>query len=88
MGEYVRDLGDDAPVVTLDLLSAKANEILANQLAEKQHRRWTLAFTIGGALFAAVRLGIIAIPRFRRSRSSRTAGDLVANPRRVRLGSR
>lgn len=72
MSEYIAAGADDAPVpITLEILGARTAEILQRQKDEEDRRKWTLLFTIGGALFAAVRLGIIAIPHLRKRHRSR-----------------
>lgn len=73
-------LGDDAAAG--DPVIVKLDEIIERQKAEESRRKWTLLFTIGGALFAFVRLGIIAIPHIRRRAAA--AGSLAPNPRRRR----
>jgi hypothetical protein len=67
MSEYILDLGEDpAPPATLELIAKHTAEIIRRQEEEESRRKWTLLFTIGGALFAGVRLGVIAIPHLRR----------------------
>lgn len=43
--------------------------ILEKQTAEDRNRRLTTIFAIGGALFAAMRLGVLAFPKIRKRRS-------------------
>jgi hypothetical protein len=81
MGDYVRDLGEDPPA-TLESISRQAAEIIRLQKEEESRRKWTLAFTIGGALFAAIRLGWIFVPRVR-ARAGQLGGTApISNPRR------
>jgi hypothetical protein len=53
---------------------------------EDRRRKWTLVIAGASALFAAVKLGFIAIPHIRRHRSSIGRLDIApaANPRRRR----
>lgn len=91
MSEYLRTLGADplppeaSVELTVDARLAQVNdqlvEVLRHQAEEESHRKWTLLFTIGGALFAAVRLGIIALPHVRRRHA---LGELAGNPGRRR----
>lgn len=72
-----------------DLLTAIDKRTLAMQKAQQDADRWRKWSTIIGAasaLFAAGKLGIIAIPHIRRMRSARAMGTLGAtpNPRRRR----
>lgn len=64
----------------LSRIDTRTSEIIERQKAEESRRKWTLAITLGGALFAFVRLGIIAIPHLRR----RVAATPAPNPRRRR----
>ncbi len=88
MSEYLRPIGEDEPVVASDPIArieAATAEILRSQKEEESRRRWTLLLTIGGALFAAVRLGIIVLPAIRKRRSA-APGALqpATNPARRR----
>ena len=49
-------------------LLANQAEILKRQKDEESRRRWTILLTAGGALFAALRLGIIALPLVKKRR--------------------
>lgn len=68
--------GEAAGDPVTDPLIVRLDEILERQKAEESRRKWTLLFTVGGALFAFVRLGIIALPHIRRH----AAGSLGAAP--------
>jgi len=72
----------DAPPVVIDPVMARLEDIIKRLKEEESRRRWTLLFTIGGALFAAVRLGIVTLPHLRRIRGHH--GELASNPRRRR----
>lgn len=81
-------LGADAPetdAAILQRLDTRTAEIVQRQKEEESRRKWTLLITLGGALFAFVRLGIIAIPHIRRRRAA-AMGELTpaTNPRRRR----
>lgn len=73
--------GADGDPVAADPVMARLDQIIKRLKEEESRRRWTLLFTIGGALFAAVRLGIVTLPHIRRLRSH---GELASNPRRRR----
>lgn len=87
MSEYIRSTGDDqippAPV-TLDSIARQAAEIIERQKAAETTRTWSMIIAGASALFAAVKLGIIAMPHLRRR--SAAAGQLVPvkNPRQRR----
>jgi hypothetical protein len=49
-------------------LHKKVDELLAKQRAEERYRKFATIAAIGGAIFAAMRLGLIAVPFFRRRR--------------------
>lgn len=62
-------LGADETAPETDVLTRideRTAQIVQWQKDEDTRRKWTMLFTVGGALFAAVRLGIIAIPHLRR----------------------
>jgi hypothetical protein len=93
MSEYIAAGADDVVVVpsaaptetvpmTLEIIGARTAEILQRQKDEDESRKWAFFVTLGGALFAAVRLGIIAIPKLR----SRVGG-FAQNPARRRVRS-
>lgn len=75
-------LGEDAAAAG-DPVLVRLNEIIERQKAEESRRKWTLLFTIGGALFAFVRLGIVALPTLRARRAA-TASASASNPARRR----
>lgn len=85
---YIRALGQEettgSPVAleVLDRLELQAKEILDGQKRAERRWRYQTAAAIAGAIFAAVRLGIIAVPHIRQRRIG-TLG-LVPNPRRRR----
>lgn len=92
---YRRSLGADAESVALqtqvDKIDANTVEIIDRLKAEKRARKIATWVTIAGAVFAAVRLGIVTIPKFFR-RGAREVGQLgeaalspaVKNPARRR----
>lgn len=94
---YLRAIGDDAasadaPALTLDALDqraarieALAAELIQRQKAEEERRRIATFATIAGAVFAAIKLGIVAIPTWRRRRAA-ALGQLspASNPARRR----
>jgi hypothetical protein len=53
----------------IDDLRAKVADMLARQKAESDARKFALIIGAAGALFAAARLGIVAIPLIRKKRS-------------------
>lgn len=60
-------LGADEPAAEPDALvlrrvDASVAKLLAAQKAEESRRKLTLIFTAAGVLFAAVKLGFIAVP--------------------------
>jgi hypothetical protein len=69
-----------ADEVTLEVIGARTQQILEWQRAEDRRRMWGLVFTIGGALFAAVKLGVIVVPRLRRRQRAHALGELAASP--------
>ena len=79
----VRALGDDKPVVPVVAadpivrIEAATAEILERQRRDADARKLTTLVAIASALFAAVRLGIIAVPAIRRRRA---AGATMAAP--------
>ncbi len=85
MGDYIRDLGDDPPPATLESISKQTAEIIERQKEAENARKWSVIIAAASALFAAVKLGIIAIPHLRRRRGHQV-GELapVSNPRRRR----
>jgi hypothetical protein len=56
------------------MLLDRVNEIILRQKQEESRRRWTLLIAGIGAVFAAVRLGVIVVPKVRARR--RTAAEL------------
>jgi uncharacterized membrane protein len=55
-------------------LVTTSDKIVAMNAAEESRRRWTLALGVVGAVFAAVKLGIVAFPLIKQRR--RALGDL------------
>ncbi len=58
---------DEVPVIETDTVVLRrvdgaVGKLLAAQLAEEKRRKLTLVFTAAGVLFAAVKLGFIAVP--------------------------
>ena len=81
------ELGQDSEpqAAILSRIDSRTLEIIERQKAEESRRKWTLAITLGGALFAFVRLGIIAVPALRRRRAAASQPEAIAsNPRRRR----
>jgi hypothetical protein len=74
---YHRSLGADiaAPPVTLEMLAQQHAEIIQRQKDDESRRKWTLLIGAAGALFAAVKLGIVAFPHIRAARQ-RKIGEL------------
>ena len=52
-------------------LLATTSEMAAWQKAEEKRRKWFTAATIAGAIFAAARLGVVAIPFIKERRTRR-----------------
>lgn len=52
------------------LLQATA-DILKRQKDEEERRKWTVVFGAVGAVFAAIKLGILVIPKIRKPRIGR-----------------
>jgi hypothetical protein len=65
---YLRELGAEettgSPVAleVLDRLEMQSNQILEGQRRAERRWKWQTVAAIAGAVFAAVRLGIIAVP--------------------------
>ncbi len=80
-------LGDEAAPETADVMLARIDSRTAEiqQFAkdESVRRKWALVAAIAGAMFAAVKLGIVAIPHIRKRRAH-AIGELAANPGRRR----
>ncbi len=80
-------LGDDASApapVTLESLQAQLDTIVQFQQDDARRRKWTLVIGIAGALFAAVKLGIIAAPHIRKRKLGELAPAIAKNPSRRR----
>ena len=105
---YLRHLGADettgSPVAleVLQRIDSRTQALVAGQAAAERRWRWQTIAAVAGALFAAVRLGVIAIPHVR-ARRARQLGEIGAptinprqrffaraqsTPRRARLTSR
>lgn len=70
----------------LEEMNARTKMILAKQEQAETWRKWQAIVAVFGSVFAAVRLGIIAMPHVR-ARVRRPLGALagpVSNPRRRR----
>lgn len=71
MPRYVDRLGADevqgSPVLmdALARIEKQGAEIAQRQRDDAKTRKWQFAVAVGGMLFAAVRLGLIAIPKYR-----------------------
>jgi len=77
--------GDPEPVVaaspmTLEILGMRTQQILDWQRKEDRRRMWGLIFTVGGALFAAVKLGFIVLPHIRKKPHALGTLVPIANP--------
>lgn len=86
-GNYITaraGLADEAAPATLESVQAQTSEILARQKADATSRRWATIFAVAGALFAAIKLGVIAIPHLRRRAHAHAGSLAVSNPRRRR----
>ncbi len=84
-----RSLGADEidGAVVLAELDQRTKTILAKQEAAETWRKWQAIVAVFGSVFAAVRLGIIALPHVRERVKRRPLGELgqpVSNPRRRR----
>ncbi len=79
-------LGADGDAPVIESVDVKLDRILRWQGEEDTRRHWTLAFTIAGAFLAAVKLGIVVIPKFRKKQAHSLGQltSLVSNPRRRR----
>lgn len=79
---------DGSAVVLERLQRIEDQQALTLRMAQEEARwrKWSTIFTVAGALFAAARLGIIAVPavRARRSATPAQAVEPVLNPRRRR----
>lgn len=81
-GPYVLAADDSvAGSATLDLVAQRTAALIQWTKDEDRRRKIGLLIGIGGALFAAVRLGIIVIPHIRKRRP---LGELASNPPRRR----
>lgn len=85
-GNYIYGVGADAdaPAVapaTLESIQTQTSEIIERQKTDEASRRWATIFAVAGALFAAIKLGVIAIPHLRRRARSHPE-SLATNPGR------
>ena len=84
------DLGTDATIAptpapggnVLTRLEAQQELILRELSEAAKHREYATIFGVAGAIFAAIRLGIVALPELRKRSSAR------ANPAPRRRGRR
>ena len=93
---YFRGMGDDAPPAPpaegdsdiIRRIDQRTQKILDQQADEARSRRLAVYVGVAGALFAAVKMGIIAMPHFRKvhkvPHSTGVLTPLAANPRRDR----
>lgn len=67
-------------------VNARTKAILAKQESAERWRQWQAFIAVAGSVFAAVRLGIIALPQVRAHVARRQLGSLglTPNPRRRR----
>jgi len=85
---YIRGLGAEETVgspVALEILARveqRQDELLKGQKRAEVRWRWQTIAAVAGAVFAAVRLGIIAVPHVKRFRAPGGLADPVENPRR------
>jgi len=85
---YITQLGADETtgstvlVERLDRIESEQREILAGQKRAETRWKWQTIAGVAGAVFAAVRLGIIAVPTIREYR--RRPAEPVENPSRRR----
>jgi hypothetical protein len=85
---YFRSLGAEettgSPVAieVLTRLDERTKLIEEGQKRAERRWKWQTVAAVAGAVFAAVRLGIIAVPHIRERRSQ--VGQLAENPRRRR----
>lgn len=68
MGQYVFGVGETSDEI-LARIDLRIADILAKQKAEEESGRWRMYLAIAGALFAAAKLGVIAIPHIQRLRA-------------------
>ena len=91
---YITTLGADevegAPIALemLTRVDQRTKALIEGQARQERRWKWQTVVGVAGAIFAAVRLGVIAIPHVRARRAQRM-GDLAAaipteNPRRRR----
>lgn len=83
---YIRSLGQEettgSPVAleVLTRIDERTKAIEAGQRRAERRWTWQTVAAVAGAVFAAARLGIIAVPYIRKSR----VGRLAENPSRRR----
>ena len=95
---YQRGLSADetvgSPVLQqqIDKIDQNTADIIERLKVEKRARTIGTWVTIAGALFAAIRLGIVTVPKLLSRRAPRLMGEIeghpVANPRRRRRARR
>lgn len=51
------------------LLVDRSNKLVEMNTAEESRRKWTFALGVAGAIFAAIKLGIVAVPAWRKRKS-------------------
>lgn len=73
-----------AEPVTLARLADQQEQLLREFRAAERHRRLALLIGAAGAVFAAFRLGILALPTIRSRLAQRRAAAPSPNPRRRR----
>lgn len=80
-------LGDDPAPETQDAVLARIDtrtaEIQQFVKDESRRRTWTVILSVAGAVLAAIKLGIVAVPVIRRRRAH-AVGELADNPGRRR----
>lgn len=79
---YFGALSDDETTgsTLLAELNDRTKRILAKQESAERWREWQAIVAVAGSVFAAVRLGIIALPQVRELSRRRALGSLGAPP--------
>ena len=71
MAYYALGADEETDSDVLRRVDSNVTQIMADRVAEQHRRNVTLALTIAGAVFAAAKLGFIAIPHIKRWRADR-----------------
>ncbi|MCC7024633.1 MAG: hypothetical protein IT338_17530 [Thermomicrobiales bacterium] len=78
--------GSTVGLEVLNRVDLRTQQILAGQRRAEARWKWQTIAAVAGAVFAAVRLGIIAVPHVRARRQQRLGqlGEATPNPARRR----